>query len=178
MALLIEETLKKGLKAGLFVAITPIITDGPLVAIAIIFARSIRILPDFLGTLSIAGGCFLIFLGIQSIRGAKNLRQTDTEAPATLGKAIIVNLLNPYPYIFWLSVATPIFAKGDLQGSIVFACSLLGTVTLVLSLIALAVSVVREKFLRVIPYLIRILGCILIFFAIFFIRQGLLFFIQ
>lgn len=176
MALLVRETLRKGWKAGIFVAITPIITDGPLVVLAMVFAQSIRLLPEVLGAISIIGGFFLIYLGIESVRGASQFEKQKGTVPQTLFRAIIVNLLNPYPYIFWLTVATPIFAQGNIMGSITFAAALLGAVFATMATLTLAIALIRERFLRVIPLLIKILGCVLIVFALLFIRKGILLF--
>src|SRR3989338_294707 len=127
MALLISETLKSGKWAGIKVAISPILTDIPFVIIAMAVSKAIEIVPGLLSIISIIGGCFLAYLAYQNIRVQPEAFRSPSEGSSSLMKGVIVNLLNPYLYLFWFSVAIPIFARGDTLGSISFAASLLIT---------------------------------------------------
>jgi threonine/homoserine/homoserine lactone efflux protein len=70
----------------------------------------------FLHGLQIAGGLFLIYLALGAFR---NYRKATSVEPETLDKtgqsvlkAALINLLSPNPYIFWATIAGPIFISG------------------------------------------------------------------
>jgi threonine/homoserine/homoserine lactone efflux protein len=61
LALVIRSTLQGGMAAGVRVACSPLVTDVPIVVLAVVLASS---LPErALGALGVAGGAFVIWLG-------------------------------------------------------------------------------------------------------------------
>jgi threonine/homoserine/homoserine lactone efflux protein len=101
----------------------------------------------------------------------------DNVKPKPLQKGIIVNLLSPHPYLFWVSVGGPLTVKA-MQHSIIAAAAFITSfyVLLVGSKIGLAILVGNYKsFLQDKIYIntMRTLGFVLIILATFLFRDGL-----
>jgi threonine/homoserine/homoserine lactone efflux protein len=121
LALVIRSTLQDGMAAGIRVAFSPLISDLPIIVVALVLASS---LPEAaLGALGILGGGFVIWLGVEALR----------EAPAPVEAAVggappqrdllrgaLTNALSPHPWVFWLTVGAPILAEQGPGGSAVF----------------------------------------------------------
>jgi len=76
-----------------------------------------------LGWLGVAGGLFVIYLGIESIRAARAVvggdqadaadqsRAAADPARCVLWRAVATNLLNPHPYLFWATAGAPLLLQ-------------------------------------------------------------------
>ena len=179
LMLTISETLKHGTGSGIRVALAPLVTDTPIIVLAITVVSQLSDIHFVLGLISLAGACFLIYLGYESIvfKGAEFDAQGSR--PQSLKKGIIANFLNPSPYLFWFSVGAPIVIKstGDgLTGPVLFLFGMY--LLLVGSKIVIALITGKSRrFLksRGYVYTIRILGIVLLLFASIFVRDGLRF---
>jgi threonine/homoserine/homoserine lactone efflux protein len=105
--LVIGETLRHGLRSGLQVAIAPILTDIPIILLAMLALERLLAGPIALGAVSLAGGVFLLWLGYRSTRVAGVDVSSAGGEPHSIRKGIAINLLNPNPYVFWASVGVP-----------------------------------------------------------------------
>jgi len=114
LALVIGETLSGGLKDGLRVAAAPLITDGPIILAGTLLLARLGQSDTVLGLVSLAGGLYLVKLGVESFKAPKN----GAGAPASnaLKKAVLANFLNPNPYLFWLTVGSPLIIAGARHG--------------------------------------------------------------
>lgn len=108
LVLVISQTLKHSYKEGLKVAFAPIISDVPIILISLLFLRAISVYDWILGVISIIGGFYLAYLVYLSFR-IKNLTlNIDLDKPKSLKKGVTLNLLNPAPYLFWITIGGPI----------------------------------------------------------------------
>lgn len=105
--LVIGETLRHGLRSGLQVAVAPLLTDIPIILLAMLALERLLAAPIALGAVSLAGGLFLLWLGYRSTRVAGVDASSAGGAPHSIRKGIAINLLNPNPYVFWASVGVP-----------------------------------------------------------------------
>lgn len=105
--LVIGETLRHGLRSGLQVAIAPILTDIPIILLAMLVLGRLSGWPLALGAVSLAGGAFLLWLGYGSMRAGGVEISSAGEEPHSIRRGITINLLNPNPYVFWVSVGVP-----------------------------------------------------------------------
>lgn len=176
LTLVISETLSYNLKQGLKVAIAPLITDFPIVLIAILLLAKLSHTNLILGIISILGGLLVFYMGYTSFK-TKNVKIDMKAKPQSLKKGIIVNFLSPHPYLFWLTVGAPTVIKAmdysllSASGFIVFFYFLL-----VGSKVLLAILISKSKtFLSGKTYLIimKILGILLFVFAILLFKDGL-----
>ena len=116
LTLVISETLQHDLKAGVKVALAPIITDLPIIILTLFILVNLSGFHEVLGVISCAGGLFVLYLGVQSIRTKGVELNLQGMRPKSLRKGIIVNALNPHPYLFWFSVGAPTVTKAMKQG--------------------------------------------------------------
>ena len=176
LALVVSETLQHNIKAGIRVALAPILTDLPIIIFSLIILVNLSHFDQILGFISIIGACFLLYLGIGNIKtmGVDLNEQADTQK--SLQKGIFVNALSPHPYLFWISVGGPTTIKAMNQ-SLPAALAFVGSfyILLVGSKIVLAILVGKSgSFLLGNKYIyaMRLLGLILIIFAGFLFRDG------
>jgi len=181
LTLVVSETLARGRNAGLAVAMSPLITDGPAIAAAVFLLGRVENSDAALGIISIAGGALLTTYGIAGLRGAElKVEESEVERKvwASLGKGVSVNFLNPNPYLFWLTIGTPILLRAHESSwavaigfLVVFYLSLVGSKCVLVLLIARSRGVLRG---RAYTFVNRILALFLLGFAVIFIRDGVL----
>lgn len=181
LALVVAETLARGRRAGLAVAAAPLLTDAPIIAAAILLLGRIGNSEPALGIINLAGGALLASYGIAGLRGGDGNIEESTTAKrvlGSLGKGIAVNLLNPSPYLFWLTVGAPMLLRAHEVGWSVAALFLATFyIGLVGSKAVLAILVARSRdVLRGNAYLWanRVLAVVLLIYAAIFVRDGVL----
>jgi threonine/homoserine/homoserine lactone efflux protein len=176
LTLVVSQTLTHGVGEGIKVALAPLITDLPIILLALWVGSALVERPFPLGLLSLAGAAYICFLAWESLK-IKIEDHADTHAVKSMTKGILTNILNPHPYLFWITVGTPLLLKtwGDGPlGAIVWLFSFY--VMLVGAKIGIAFLVgYSRRFLYGSGYLWlnRILGFVLIFFAFVLARDGL-----
>ena len=100
--LVLRQSLLYGAGAGFMVALAPLITDS----VAIV------LLPPALDlALQAIGGLFLIYLAIQGLRKPFSLNPGKAGAAQSFRQGIIINMLNPNMYIFWIGVGIPMLRQ-------------------------------------------------------------------
>ena len=177
ITLVVSETLKNGKKDGIEVAISPLISELPIILFVLIILSSIAENSILMGVISLLGACFLIYLGLS------NLRVNVKESKDHLGKGnallrgITTNLLNPNTYMFWLTIGGPrILENAQIHISATVLFILGFYVMLVGSETAVAIVVDKSKTLvksNYYAYIIRALGVVLIVFALIFVKDAL-----
>ncbi len=116
LALVITETLAHGVHSGIKVAFAPVFTDAPIIAAAFFLLAKLSGFKNILGLISVTGGFFLLFMAYESIRTKNPAPVSDGGRPKSLIKGIFANLLNPSPYLFWISVGCPLMLKSMSKG--------------------------------------------------------------
>jgi threonine/homoserine/homoserine lactone efflux protein len=101
-AVVITSTLQRGFGAGWRVAMGPLVTDSPIIALSIAALSAVP--GSFLNGLAVAGGLLLVVLGLWELRWRRSrVSEHEAVAPrADLWRGALVNLANPHPWIFWL----------------------------------------------------------------------------
>ncbi len=108
LALLLAETMRHGAGAGVRVALAPLITDAPIIALSLLLLSRASRADGVLGVVTIAGGLFVLHLGWANLRAERPAAEADAGPSRSLWKGVAVNLLSPHPYLFWISVGGPI----------------------------------------------------------------------
>ena len=176
LALVVSETLQHDMKAGVKVALAPILTDLPIIVFTLFILAKLSRFHHILGIISIIGACFLLYLGIKNIQTKGVQINISTSAPKSLQKGILVNALSPHPYLFWFSVGGPTTIKA-MAVSLPAALFFIGSFYMLLvgSKIFLAVLVGKSRsFLQGNTYIftMRLLGVVLIILAGILFRDG------
>jgi threonine/homoserine/homoserine lactone efflux protein len=177
LVLVLSETLRHDIQAGIKVSIAPLITDVPIILLSLLVLNRLANFKTILGGISILGGLFILYLGYDSLK-TKGLEFSLSPAgPSSFKKGIITNALNPHPYIFYMTVGAPIIFKA-ISLNLLSAFAFIGFFLffLVGSKVILAMVVERSRaFLKGPVYigLMRILGALLLLFSILLFREGL-----
>lgn len=149
MTLVISATLERGLRAGLQVAFAPLLTDSIMITATLLIFRTLPPLAEQL--LTVAGSLFIIYLGVETVRSARHA-VLDVTPPAVtdardIRRGVLVNLLNPHPWIFWLSVGVPLLVSAWEESSLHAATFLAGFFSLLVGgkiALAFAIAGARE----------------------------------
>jgi threonine/homoserine/homoserine lactone efflux protein len=142
LAFIISQTLRHGWRRTLPAVFAPILTDGPIALLAILVLSH---LPSvWMQWLRIAGGIFLLYLAWNAFRTWRNysgsLLVNDSTGKKSLFQAMIINVLNPGPYLGWSLVMGPLLLKGWHESSlngIMLIAGFYGIMVLTLTLIIL-----------------------------------------
>lgn len=177
LVLVISETLRHNIKAGIKVSIAPLITDLPIILISLVILNRLANFKPVLGCISILGALFILYLGYESLKTKGVELKLASVGSHSFRKGIITNALNPHPYIFYMTVGAPLILKGIDQGFL-SVISFIGSFIffLVGSKIMLATVVERSRaFLKgpVYIWVMRILGVLLLFFSMNLLHDGL-----
>lgn len=177
LVLVISQTLKHGYKEGIKVSFAPVITDLPIIILSLLFLSVISEYTSVIGLISIIGGAYLGYLAYESFKTNDIVQNIDLKAPKSIKKGITVNLLNPSPYLFWISIGGPLITQAYLENPLSSLLFLIGFYGLLIgSKIALACTTEKSReFLtgRLYIYIMQVIGVILIIFALYFVKQGL-----
>ena len=175
--LVISQTLKHGIKEGIKVASAPLITDLPIILISMFVLARLANFRAILGIFSFIGGLFVMYLAYESFRTGRLAIHVQDVEPQSLRKATVVNLLNPNPYLFWFSVGAPTIIKAWTENPFAAVAFVTGFYACLVGskvFMAALVSKSRQFFIgKTYVYLMRVLGMLLLIFALLLFRDGL-----
>lgn len=111
---IISQSLSKGWRRTLPAALAPLISDWPIILLVLLVLTR---LPGWLvPVLQFAGGVFLLYLAAGALKTWRDFDTgkilIDQTGQQTVLKAVVVNLLNPNPYLAWSLVLGPLLLKG------------------------------------------------------------------
>lgn len=177
LALVISETLRHGRGEGVKVAAAPLITDVPIVALSVLLLARLSDSDTILGVISIVGGLFVGYLSYGSLT-TKGLDVQASEGPShSLLKGVILNFVNPHPYLFWIAVGAPMVLKAYERGASSAVAYVVSFYALLVgSKVGVALLADRSRELlagRYYLWVMRALGLCLLVFAVLFLREGL-----
>jgi threonine/homoserine/homoserine lactone efflux protein len=105
-AFLISRVVARGWRHTLPACMAPLLSDGPIALVAIVVVGRLPLAAQ--QGLRAAGGVLLLYLAWRAFRewrAPASLPQVST--PRTLVEAVLVNLLNPNPYLAWALILGP-----------------------------------------------------------------------
>lgn len=144
-AFLVTETLRGGIRQSIVILATPFLADLPLIIASVLLLPT---LPNaFLQGLQIIGGSYLIWLGRGAWHSADETLSLDRPTSgrgSVFRRAMLVNWLNPNPYIFWTTVTGPILIDA-LEVSIWHGLGFVAAFYITFMLMMLAVVVVFNR---------------------------------
>ncbi len=145
LALVIAETLRGSVRAGILAALAPLLTDLPIIAASLLLVDALRDNAWIPGLLSAAGAIYLIWLGWECLTCRPASGPTGRPL-ASLWRGVLVNALSPHPYLFWLLVGGPACIRASASGIAAPAAYLAGFYALLLgSKIGVALLTVRFR---------------------------------
>ncbi len=177
LTLVVSETISYNIRAGIKVAVAPLITDLPIIGLTVLILSRLSGLNDILGIISLVGGVLVLVMGIQGIKSQGLALDIPKAAPRSLTKGILVNVLSPHPYLFWLSVGTPIMTKARDQHMLAPVAFLLGFYLLMVSSkVVLAILAGKSKTILTgqgYIFTMKFLGFLLCVLAVFLFMDGI-----
>jgi threonine/homoserine/homoserine lactone efflux protein len=172
LTLVISETISHNKSGGIKVALAPLITDLPIVTLAFIVFSRYSQFSIILNMISFTGGIFLVYLGYECIKTKGMGIDIEKGGQKSLVKGVIANLLNPHPYLFWITIGVPLALKAYQVNLTTLVLYFLAFYTLLIgSKIAVALLADKSKeFLtnNLYIWIMRILGFLLFIFAVLF----------
>jgi threonine/homoserine/homoserine lactone efflux protein len=113
-AFLLSKSIQNGWKRTLPAAFAPVITDGPIIGLILLILT--RFPHGLVDVLHIAGGLFMLYIAngiFHSLKASDiTIEASDTVIRKSLFQAVVMNALNPNPYLFWSVVGGPIILAG------------------------------------------------------------------
>lgn len=177
LAITISESLQHGQWEGIKVAVSPLITDLPIVLTVLFILSHLTSSNSIIGLIAFFGASYLIYSGTESLKVKPDSFEFNLEKKDALKRGVIVNFGNPHPYIFWLSIGGPLIFRSlniHIWATILF---ILGFYSLLVgSKVVVALIVERSKYFIKSKYyisIVRSLGIAQILFGLAFIKVGL-----
>jgi len=176
---LISQSLQRGWRKTLCAALAPLISDGPIIGLAMLLLTRIPV--GWERVLYLAGGAFVLILAWGAFRSWRDFDLADPVAGGGVVnqgilKAALMNVLSPGPYLFWGLVTGPLLLSAWRESCLRAAGFLVGFYgTMVISLAALIVlfSAARRLGPRITRAMVGISAVMLTGFGAYQIWQGL-----
>ncbi len=176
LTLVITQTLRHNIREGIKVALAPLITDVPIIVISLLVLGRLSDFNRVLGLISIAGGIYVLYLAYESARTGPVDLQISKEHPRSLKKGSLINIFNPNPYLFWITVGAPLMLKMGAETRLAPVIFVLCFYLLLVGLkVCMAVIVGKSRsFLsgRIYVNIMRSLGVVLALFALFLFKDA------
>jgi threonine/homoserine/homoserine lactone efflux protein len=112
-AFLFSQSLMHGWRKTIPLVFAPLLSDLPVIILVLLVLTQIPHV--VLVILQCIGGVFLLYLAFNAYKTWRTFNQTDQPLVTNqknLFKAVLVNLLNPNPYLGWSLVMGPMLIKG------------------------------------------------------------------
>ncbi len=179
-ALVVSQSLRHGAREGMKVAVAPLLTDAPIILLCAVVLTRLSNFQVVLGVITLAGAGFVSYLAYESLRTSGFDLVAAPAQPKSLRKGVLVNFLNPHPYLFWLTVGAPIILKGWAENPLAAVSFLASFYTCLIGatiVVAAATAHSRRFFAgRAYVWLMRLLGALLFLFALMLFWNALGFF--
>jgi threonine/homoserine/homoserine lactone efflux protein len=177
LTLVVSETLRYHAGAGIRVALAPLISDLPIVLVSVGVLSTMADFEAVLGGISLVGGVVVFRMGIHSVKTKALVIEPEMSGRNALAKGVLVNVLSPHPYLFWISVGAPLVHRAmavniAAAGAFIagFYLFLVGSKVVLALLVARSRSVIKGRAYVVI---MRGLGLILCLLALVLVKDGL-----
>lgn len=141
--LLMNVTLTQGWRYGLLIMLSPLLTDIPIIILMLFVLSALP--PAAIPLLNIAGGMAVFIIAYTTFRSLRNpapvntIEESKSVTRDTLIKGLMVNFLNPGPYIYWGTITGPLFLEALNQSLLTGAGFLLGFYGVFMSLMGVFV---------------------------------------
>lgn len=177
LALVVSETLRYHVGAGIRVALAPLISDLPIVLVSVGILSTMAGFEAVLGGISLVGGAVVFRMGIHAVKTRALIIDPAMSSHNALARGVLVNVLSPHPYLFWMTVGAPLVHRALAVNMASAGAFIAGFyVFLVGSKVVLALVVARSRAVikgRAYVVILRGLGVVLCLLALILIKDGL-----
>ena len=179
LMVVISETMRHGVRAGLKVALAPLLSDAPIILLSFWVLQQMAAVNVVLGGIALIGAGFLVVLGIENWRATPDPVVTEAATDHALRNGVIANVLNPHPYLFWFTVGAGLLIEANQHGTGVligflacFYIPMLGAKMMIAGIVGQSRAFLQHRGYRL---TLRILGVLLIGLALLFVKEALVF---
>jgi threonine/homoserine/homoserine lactone efflux protein len=177
LTLVVSETLRYHVGAGIRVALAPLISDLPIVVVSVGLLSTMSGFESVLGGISLVGGAVVFRMGVHGLRTRALVIEPEISGSNALAKGVLVNVLSPHPYLFWISVGAPLVHRAMAVSVAAAGAFILGFYLLLVGAkVVLALVVGRSRTVikgRAYVFTMRGLGLALCLLALVLFRDGL-----
>jgi threonine/homoserine/homoserine lactone efflux protein len=177
LTLVVSETLRCNAGAGIRVALAPLISDLPIIFVSVGILSTMSDFTAVLGGISLVGAGVVFRMGIKGLKTRALVIDPDVSTKNALVKGVLVNVLSPHPYLFWISVGAPVFHRAMAVHMTAAAAFVAGFYLLLVgSKVCLALVVGRSRAVikgRAYVYTMQGLGLALCVLALVLVKDGL-----
>jgi len=110
---LISQSISQGWRRTLPSALAPLLSDGPIIVFCLLVLSQVPVWME--QVLYGVSGVFILYLAwgaFRAWRAPPVPSGSELEVGLPIGKAVVMNMLSPGPYIFWTLVTGPILVAG------------------------------------------------------------------
>lgn len=177
LSLVLTQSVTHGAREGVKVALAPLVTDAPILALAWFVLSRLEGRSTALGVVALVGALVLTRYAWECLFPPALDAPDRATAPRSLLRGVVANFCNPHPYVFWLTVGMPTVLAAATAGPVAVA----GFITVFYATIVggkIAVAVLAGRFRpflasRAYRWLMAGLGLSLLSFAFAFARHGI-----
>jgi threonine/homoserine/homoserine lactone efflux protein len=172
----LSQTLRHGVREGIRTSFAPLLTDGPIIAILLVFLHEFARVRPLLGAIAIIGAAYLLWMAWESWHSkAPDARAVDAP-PRSLLRGALVNFANPNMYVFWITVGVPTLTKAwsssvlaAIAFVVVFFACLIGSKIAIVLLAGRSRALLSGSWYRAAT---RLLAAMLVVYAALMMRDG------
>ena len=122
--LLIDTSIKKGFKRGVYLSLGVLLSDMFYIAITYFSSVAAGVVNNYKWEIGWAGGLLLMVFGIVTMLKKPNIKSADLDLSdngssgwVEVLKGFLMNLLNPFVLIFWLGVSGSVSSGNSFTSS-------------------------------------------------------------
>jgi len=171
----IHQTMSKGNLHGFISSLAPVLTDGPIILLALLLTFQLSELNWFISLISVLGAIYLAYIAYKISMGPSSISpRGNSSASSSLITAVKINFLNPAPYIFWLTIGSGYILMGsEFEATIFIACAIF-SLCITKFIVAVAIKKLGEKFNpRVYSVILKSLSVPLLIFSAKLLYSGI-----
>ena len=172
----LSQTMRHGAREGVRTSFAPLLTDGPIIAILLLFLHDLTRARPLLGAFALAGSLYLLWMAWESWTTKPPVGEVSAEEPRSLLRGALVNFANPNVYLFWVTVGVPTLTKAWSASPfaavlfvIVFFVCLVGSKIAIVLLVARSRALLAGRWYRM---SMRVLAAMLVVYAGLMARDG------
>ena len=96
-----------GTREGIKVALSPLVTDAPILLATWLVLSRLTGRPAILGLIALVGAGVLTRYAWDCFRPRRPAPDAPARVPHSLRRGVVANFCNPHPYLFWAAVGMP-----------------------------------------------------------------------
>ena len=172
---IIHQTMSKGTYHGFVSSLAPILAEGPIILLALLLTLQLNDLTWFISLISIFGAVYLANIAYKIFKAPNSINPCGKKGgSSSFFTAVKINLLNPSPYIFWLTIGSSYLVMGSESDALIFIICAISSLCITKFGVAIAIKKLGDNFNpKVYSVVLKSLSLPLVIFSIQLLYSGL-----